>query len=92
MNEALDKNKLSLLRDIEYHIPKSCGLCKYGKFQNDKFGECTNKENFFVHLKTGRHQGVSIHVCGSCKRFEADDKAVAYLHGFTELSFLYDSQ
>lgn len=63
----MDKNKLQVLRDANYVIPKQCGLCVYGRFATPTadFGMCQVRQ--YRHEKhTGEPRQLSVYRGGGC--------------------------
>lgn len=75
-----DENKFAKLREIEYTVPVTCGLCKHGKFSGGSgpvrpqpWGECDRHR--YKHLRQDNPEGgrgVSIHVSGTCGSSKLD--------------------
>lgn len=73
----MDKNKLKVLREIDYVIPKQCQLCEHGTFPSagSPFGTCNIQT--YEHLKhTGEPRQLSIYVGGSCSKWVPDEDAI----------------
>lgn len=63
----MDKNKLKVLREINYVIPKQCGLCRHGQFADADapWGTCALRT--YVHEKhTGAPRQLSVFRHGGC--------------------------
>lgn len=79
----MDANKLQVLQDLPYTIPKTCGLCLHGEFPQNDWGTCQVTQ--YEHQKhTGDARQLSILRFGSCPKFEADDQKVLLLGLFQE--------
>lgn len=67
-----DLNKFAKLREINYTIPVTCGLCVSGEFPDrGDWGTC--KKHQYRHLKhSGEDRGLSIHRIGYCDDALAD--------------------
>lgn len=79
----MDANKLQVLRDIPYNIPRVCGLCCHGEFPNNDWGTCSRHE--YQHRKhTGSPRQLSILRLGSCPSFEESPEKVAGLGAYQE--------
>ena len=83
----MDKNKLAMLQDIGYIIPKTCGLCTYGSFRSNPqslWGGCTLMS--YDHRKhTATSKPLSIYFGGSCLRFKrAVDRTVGAYEEFID--------
>lgn len=73
----MDQNKLKVLRDIEYVIPKQCGICIHGTFSalSAQFGVCAIQQ--YDHLKhTGDARQLSVYRGGCCPKFTADEASI----------------
>jgi hypothetical protein len=77
----MDKNKLQVLRDIDYKINPCCGNCVHGDFGETNFGTCAIQSYF--HLKHQRTHGLSIYRFGRCPKWERDPMS-DNLEGFEE--------
>ncbi|MGH9918088.1 MAG: hypothetical protein ACRD6W_04345 [Nitrososphaerales archaeon] len=81
----MDANKLARLKEIDFHVPKTCGLCVHSSFAapSGEWGECM-KHNYehLKHTENCRH--LSIYRGGTCNQFEVDSRAVAKLGRFAE--------
>lgn len=64
----MDKNKLKVLREAEYIIPKQCDLCVHGQFTNNSpFGTCAVRT--YKHEKhSGPERQLSIYKGGGCRK------------------------
>lgn len=81
----MDANKLEKLKEIDYHIPKTCGLCVHSSFSSPsgEWGEC-NKHSY-DHLKhSAPRRLLSIYRGGTCSGFELNQSALGNLNRFTE--------
>lgn len=81
----MDANKLAMLRDSGYRIPKSCSLCKHGVFVGpSEWGSCAVKA--YEHLKhTGPKRQLSIYRGGACAdKFEPREQLDAILGPYSE--------
>ena len=80
----MDANKLAKLREIEYRIPKTCGLCDFSSFApSSEWGECINHE--YDHLKHANNpRFLSIYRGGTCKHFVMSDCHGGKLDKFQE--------
>lgn len=79
----MDANKLKVLRDLDYKVQKTCGLCAHGVFPNNDWGTCQKHE--YQHEKhTGDARKLSIVRYGSCAEFEQYDQSGATLGAYQE--------
>lgn len=80
----MDQNKLKVLQDIGYTIPKTCGLCEHGRFAaSQDFGVCAIQT--YDHLKhSGPARSLSINIAGSCPKFKIDEDAKSRLGAWAE--------
>lgn len=80
----MDANKAEVLREIDYTINPSCGLCLFASIKRgEDWGVCMTTT--YQHLKhTGPPANLSIHRHGSCKSFQPKADIAADLHGFIE--------
>lgn len=81
----MDANKLRVLREIDYCIPKQCGNCQHGEFSypDSPFGGCMLQT--YDHLKhTGPPKPLSIYKSGSCSKWEPDEEEIASLGPWAE--------
>lgn len=79
----MDKNKLTILVDVEFKLQKVCDLCKnFNPGTRTGFGTC--KAHFYEHLKhVGEKREMSCHVFGSCKNWEFNTEHVDGLGTFS---------
>lgn len=75
----MDKNKLKVLREVEYTIPKLCNLCEHGVFPNPSFfGACGLR--VYTHLKhTGADRQLSIYRFGTCPKWKPNEELIENL-------------
>ncbi len=82
----MDRNKLTVLREIGYSIPRHCGICEHSDISADGWGYCY--QHAYVHEKHSVGQSpLSVHNSGSCREhFKLDQAKVAALglHAFAE--------
>jgi len=81
----MDANKLKVLREINYTIPKTCETCVHSDLSDDGWGYCGAHE--YKHLKHSELTSfLSIHRGGSCKQYAFSENKVAVLglHAFKE--------
>ena len=81
----MDANKLKILREINYSIPKTCETCAHSDLSADGWGYCGAHE--YHHIKHSEEVSfLSIHRTGSCGQYELDENKVAILglHAFKE--------
>lgn len=78
----MDRNKRTLLGEINYHIRPCCAMCRHAAFKPAQaWGGCQLHE--YKHLKhTGPKKKLSIHLLGYCRYFEHDDAALASLGNY----------
>jgi hypothetical protein len=82
----MDENKLTKLKEIDYHVPKTCGLCIHSSFASPSgfWGECTKHD--YNHLKhSDNPRRLSIYRGGTCNQFESDPRALDSIHRYAEL-------
>lgn len=74
-----------MLKDINYKVNITCGLCKHSEFvQNRMWGLC--KKFKYQHLKhTDSERDLSVHRCGKCPHGEISDEGLIELGKFSEL-------
>lgn len=75
-----DENKFEKLRDMDYRIPITCGLCTYGPWPAEVWGVC--KLHKYKHLKHDNGEegrGVSVHASGTCSDAVPEHAKVASL-------------
>lgn len=77
----MDANKLKVLREIGYSIPKVCGLCRHADLVAG-WGMCNIQT--YHHLKHDEERYLSIYEHGSCPKWEKSVLKVAPIHGFIE--------
>ena len=71
----MDANKTIKLKQIEYQLQPSCGLCAHGQFPNDDWGTCGHHS--YSHRKhTGEDRSLSVHKSGICSDFRPDTQIV----------------
>jgi len=76
----MDENKTIKLKQIDYKINESCGLCSHGLFFGKSWGECS--KNAYEHRKHSKATRLlSIHQSGYCIDFLMGETD---LHGFSE--------
>jgi len=82
----MDANKLAKLKEIGYHVPKTCGLCINSQFASHlvEWGECT-KHSYDHQKHTDSRRQLSVYRGGTCSGFELSPLALSELHGFAEL-------
>jgi hypothetical protein len=82
----MDANKLEKLREIDYHVPKTCGLCVHSSFPapSGEWGEC-NQFTYEHQKHTESRRYLSIYRGGTCKNFEQDPQALGRIHRYAEL-------
>jgi hypothetical protein len=82
----MDANKLEKLREIDYHVPKTCGLCVHSSFPapTGEWGEC-NQFTYHHQKHTESRRYLSIYRGGTCSNFQPDPKAMSQLHRYAEL-------
>jgi hypothetical protein len=81
----MDENKRLKLVEIDYHVPKTCGLCIHSSFAtpSGEWGECVRHNyNHLKHAENPRY--LSIFRGGTCNGFEVNPRAIGYLHRFAE--------
>ncbi len=81
----MDANKLKVLREIDYTIPKTCETCVHSDLAADGWGYCG--EHTYEHEKHSEDSSfLSVHRTGSCNKHELDENKVAVLglHAFKE--------
>jgi hypothetical protein len=81
----MDENKRLKLVEIDYHVPKTCGLCIHSSFASPSgfWGECTKLD--YNHAKhSSNPRNLSIYRGGTCKQFEPDPHAMEQLNRFSE--------
>lgn len=79
----MDATKLKVLRDLDYKVQKTCGLCIHGVFPVNDWGTCQKHE--YQHEKhTGGARKLSIVKYGSCKDFKEYDSSGATLGAYQE--------
>jgi hypothetical protein len=80
----MDQNKLMELRQIDYRIPRTCGLCRHGVFVGvNDWGGCAVRT--YDHLKhTGPPRQLSIYRGGSCSGFEENARVPNILGTYYE--------
>jgi len=76
----MDKNKTIALKQIDYKINKSCGVCSHGIFLGKSWGMC-NKHTYNHQKHTDTVRQLSIHQSGHCNSFALGK---IDLHGFAE--------
>jgi hypothetical protein len=86
----MDSNKLAKLRDVKYKIPRTCRWCKH--LGTDRVGGLTGWTTCNIHtyfrLKHKNKRHMSIHACGSCSDWEANEKYLIREFGHGWLEFL----
>jgi len=82
----MDANKLVKLKEIDYHVPKTCGLCINSSFAapSGEWGECT-KHSYDHQKHTDARRLLSIYRGGTCSGFELSPLALSHLNRFGEL-------
>ena len=80
----MDLNKLQVLREVGYTIPRSCSLCAHSKWEGEKeWGACT--VTTYQHKKhIGLPRQLSIYRGGQCPKFVLSDSAAAFLGAYVE--------
>lgn len=80
----MDENKLTLLKQIQYHIRKCCGNCRYSILKSHvDWGVCTAHR--YRHLKhTDSIRQLSINRYGCCSVHDYEQEFVAGLDKFRE--------
>ena len=78
----MDNNKLKVLRDINYSIPRTCGLCKHARLGHYEWGTCEIQT--YDHLKHGNERQLSISRYGSCAKWQENEAATYTLDRFRE--------
>lgn len=81
----MDANKLSKLKEIDYHIPKTCGLCVHSSFSSlsGQWGEC--EKHTYDHQKHSESRRLlSIYRGGTCNSFEQSTYETEELNRFAE--------
>ena len=81
----MDDNKLKVLRDVGYTIPKVCGLCKYANISwggSPLWGTCDIVT--YQHIKHNEVRELSISEYGSCPKWDGADNKIARLHSYDE--------
>jgi hypothetical protein len=81
----MDANKLEKLREIDYHVPKTCGLCVHSSFGSPSgfWGECL--KHSYDHLKhSDSRRHLSIFRGGTCSGFDPNSQALGELNRFAE--------
>lgn len=81
----MDANKLIKLKEIDYRILKTCGLCVNSSFASplSSWGECT--KHSYDHLKhSSNRRHLSIYRGGTCTEFAQNPKSVGELGRFAE--------
>lgn len=80
----MDENKRAKLKDIQYTIRGSCGLCThYIRGVDPNWGECDLYH--YLHLKhSGGMRHVSVCSSGNCPAFEISEAAKKSLEKFWE--------
>ena len=84
-----DENKFEKLREVEYSIPVTCGLCVHGPKPGEAWGECGKHR--YLHLRQDNPdggRGISVHASGTCNEPELDYGKAAVLGAHYE--FLED--
>jgi hypothetical protein len=77
----MDANKLVKLREVEFVIRKTCGICTYGRFVDGRdWGTCA--KHSYTHVKhVGPDRGMSVHRSGYCQcGFKLSDGIVLGKH------------
>ncbi len=68
----MDKNKLQVLRDIDYQVKNTCRTCKHSEMSQDGWGYCNLHK--YSHLKhTEAVSRLSINQFGYCSSYEKSD-------------------
>lgn len=80
----MDRNKLRVLRAVEYIVQPCCGLCRHGHLAGELWGEC--RLHTYEHVKHKRTMQLSIHAFGICSQFVESDERAARLGGFDVLA------
>jgi predicted GNAT family acetyltransferase len=79
----MDKNKLTVLREIGYKISPTCSLCRHSSFPQNEWGTCS--ENLYEHAKhSGEPRQLSIHKSGVCPKFRPNLSLIEKLGKFSE--------
>lgn len=65
-----DPNKLKRLKEADYSIVPTCGTCKYSKFYNRSLDWGVCSLIIYQHQKHTKIREVSIHISGTCPKFE----------------------
>lgn len=81
----MDANKLKKLKEINYEITPSCGMCKFSQFAGTiDFGTCSL--HTYEHLKhSDSKRELSIYRYGSCHFFIASEYKISQVQHFKDL-------
>jgi hypothetical protein len=80
----MDLNKLQVLREVGYTIPRSCTLCANSKWEGaSEWGSCMITT--YQHKKhIGLPRQLSIYRGGQCSKFVLEESAAATLGAYIE--------
>ena len=81
----MDENKLEKLKEIEYNITKTCGICAYSSFRSagGDWGLC--EKHIYEHMKHSKAvRYLSIYRGGICNGFRLNPKSMEQLGKYKE--------